>query len=211
MKVTKLGHCCLVIEDQGKKILTDPGAWTEKQHEVMGVDVVLITHEHDDHFHVPSIKTVLANNPTAVVVTNSAVGKLLEKEGISFLLLEDGGNQKFGDVLVEGFGKLHADIYPSIVPVQNTGFFVSETLFFPGDGFTDPGKPVKVLALPVAGPWLHISEALNYALKLTPIKAFPVHDGMLKFPGPFHMLPKKILGPVGIEFVVPGDDGVMEF
>ena len=28
MKIKKLGHCCLVIEINGRKIMTDPGSWT---------------------------------------------------------------------------------------------------------------------------------------------------------------------------------------
>ena len=32
MKVKKLGHCCLIIEENGKKIMTDPGSWTIDEH-----------------------------------------------------------------------------------------------------------------------------------------------------------------------------------
>ena len=64
------------MEQEGMKILTDPGSFTIEQNKsVQGVDVVLITHEHGDHFHVPSIHEVLKNNPKAVVVCNSAVAK----------------------------------------------------------------------------------------------------------------------------------------
>lgn len=211
MKVTKLGHCCLVVEDSGKKILTDPGAWTEKQNMVTGVDIILITHEHADHFHIPSVRTVLQNNPQATVITNASVGKILEKEGIPYQLLEHGGNKQFNDLLIEGFGDRHAEIYSDIPTVQNTGFMLSNKLFFPGDAFTDPGKPVEVLVLPVCGPWLHISESINYALRLKPAIVFPVHDEILKFPGPFHLVPKLVLEKRGIKFTVPGEDSNMEF
>jgi L-ascorbate metabolism protein UlaG (beta-lactamase superfamily) len=28
MKIKKIGHCCLVIETNGKRIMTDPGSFT---------------------------------------------------------------------------------------------------------------------------------------------------------------------------------------
>lgn len=60
--------------------------------------------------------------------------------------------------------------------MENTGYFIDEKLFYPGDAFTDPGRPIDVLALPVAGPWVKISESVDYALALKPRTVFPVHD-----------------------------------
>ena len=130
MKITKLGHCCLLIEDQGTVVLTDPGAWTSAQNEVEGIDVVLITHEHPDHFHLDSLKTILKNNPTAQVVTNSRVAHLLAEAGIKAELLEHKDENIFSKVAVAAFGTEHAVIYPTIPPVMNTGFLIQNRFFF---------------------------------------------------------------------------------
>lgn len=45
--------------------------------------------------------------------------------------------------------------------------------------FFDPKRPIHILALPVAAPWLKISETIEYVLALKPKNTFPVHDGML--------------------------------
>lgn len=180
MKVTKLGHCCLVIEEGDLRILTDPGAYSTLQNEAQGLDLILITHEHQDHFHVESLKTVLKNNPNATIATNKGVGALLDKEGISYKIVADGEQVEFKKVLIEGLGRDHAIIYPSWKAVENTGYFIANKLFYPGDAFFDPKRLVDVLALPVAGPWMKISEAIDYALTLKPRVAFPVHDGMLQ-------------------------------
>ncbi|HZX00938.1 MAG TPA: MBL fold metallo-hydrolase, partial [Candidatus Paceibacterota bacterium] len=63
MKVTKFGHCCLLIEENGLRVLTDPGVYSEAQNEVTGINVVLITHEHQDHFHLDSMREIIKNNP----------------------------------------------------------------------------------------------------------------------------------------------------
>ncbi len=183
MKITKLGHCCMIVEDSGLRVMTDPGAYSSLENEVKNIDVVLITHEHQDHFHLESLKKVLANNPEAKIFTNGAVGKLLDAEKITYEILEDGARKMIAGTAIEGFGKTHAPIYPSVTPVQNTGYFVADRFFYPGDAFYDPKKPVEILALPMAGPWLKISESIDYAKSLKPKVCFPVHDGMLNSHG----------------------------
>jgi L-ascorbate metabolism protein UlaG (beta-lactamase superfamily) len=212
MKITKYGHCCLLIEEKGLRVLTDPGMYSTRQDDVKGIDVVLITHDHPDHLHIESLKTVLKNNPQAKIFTNKTVGKMLDKENISYDILEHGSSKNINSVLIEAFGKKHEVIYPSIPQSDNTGYFIANKFFYPGDAFTNPEKHVEVLALPVAGPWLSIKDAVDYAKLIKPKKCFPVHDGMLKSPGgTTHRIPIHILTPLGIEFVVPEENKPMEF
>jgi L-ascorbate metabolism protein UlaG (beta-lactamase superfamily) len=63
---------------------------------------------------------------------------------------------------------------------ENTGYMVAEKFYFPGDNFHNPGKPVDVLALPVAGPWMKMSEAIDFAKQIKARTAFGVHDGMIQ-------------------------------
>ncbi len=207
MKITKLGHCCLLIEEKGVHILTDPGAWTTAQNQITGINIILITHEHPDHFHLESLQAVLKNNPAAAVITNRGVGELMKKAGLEFELLEHGQQKDVRGVSLEGHGEDHALIYPGVPPVVNTGYMIANRFFYPGDAFYNPQKPIEILALPVAGPWMKMAEALDYAKAVKPRVAFPVHDGMLKIFGPFHMLPQRFLTEAGIQFEIiePGD------
>ncbi len=202
MKIKKLGHCCFVVDVNGKRVMTDPGSYSYLQNEEKGVDLIVITHEHPDHLHIESLKKVLENNPNIKIVTNSSVGKLLADAGITFELLEEGGSGEYDGVHLEAHGKIHEEIYKEFGRVQNTGYFIGHDLFYPGDAFTNPGKPVSVLALPVAGPWMKIKSAIDYALELKPRICFPIHDGMIEIdkPGPIYMLPTKILTENNIEF-----------
>ena len=204
MKITKLGHCCLVVEVGDLKMLTDPGVFSTAQNDVRGIDVVLITHEHADHLHVASVKAILTNNPDALVLTNASVGKLLEKEGIAYEVVEGRDTKEIKGIEIEAFDGKHEEIFEEIGQVQNTGYMIAGKLFYPGDAFTHPEKPVEILALPVAGPWCRIRDAISYALRIHPKKIFPVHDGMLQKDriGPIHAVPTKILSEKGIEFIV---------
>jgi L-ascorbate metabolism protein UlaG (beta-lactamase superfamily) len=179
MRITKYGHCCLLVEEKGIRILLDPGSLTAGKQPTERIDVLLITHEHTDHLHVPSVQAVAQDSPGVKIYTIPSVGAFLRKEGIPFSLLEHGGQAEHGGVRIEAFGEKHAVMHPDIPVSDNTGFFVAERLFYPGDAFTDPGKRPEILALPVAGPWMKLSEAVDYARKLKPDVSFPVHDGVV--------------------------------
>jgi L-ascorbate metabolism protein UlaG (beta-lactamase superfamily) len=62
MKITKYGHCCLLVEDNGVVILTDPGNYNELPVVIPTIDALLITHEHADHCHVESLKKIIEVN-----------------------------------------------------------------------------------------------------------------------------------------------------
>lgn len=202
MKITKFGHCCLLIEEKGKRILTDPGNFSNLQDDVKNIDIILITHEHPDHIHIESLQKILTNSPKALIVTNTSTSKLLVPLNIPFEILEDESEKEFLGIQISGHGKLHEEVYSTIPRVQNTGFFISNKLFYPGDAFTLPGFNVDILALPVAGPWVKLSDSITYALKVKPRISFPVHDGMLISGGSAHALPNKILSENGIEFKI---------
>lgn len=210
MKITKLGHCCLLIETKGKRILTDPGSYTIDEHsKLMDIDYVLFTHEHGDHYHLESLKEILVGNPSVEIYANTSVSELLKKEGITHTLVKDGDDLKLGAIALQGYGMEHAEFHSSLPLAANTGFFIDDRLFYPGDAFTDPKREVEILALPVAGPWMKISEAADYALLIKPRVAFPVHDG-LRY-GTTYKVPAEVLPKNGIEFVVMVEGDVKEF
>ena len=201
MKITKLGHCCLLIEINGVRFLTDPGNYTTAQNEVKNIDVVVISHEHSDHLHMESLKIVLKNNPNAQIISNNSVGKILEKENISFIKVADGEKTEMKGVKISGHGLKHAPIFRDYEQVENTGYLFQEKLFYPGDAFYNPGIPVDILAFPIGGPWSNISQSLEYVLEVMPRIAFPVHDGNLIRHGLTNRLPGIKLPEAGIEYL----------
>ena len=183
MRITKYGQCCLLIEVNGKRILTDPGRFSISQNNVKDIDLILITHEHADHFHSESLKLILKNNPNAKVITNSSVSKILHDLGLNHEILEGTAYGEKAGISLEAYDGKHAQIFEEYGQVQNTGYFIQNRLFYPGDAYTEPGKDVEILALPVAGPWCKSADAIAYALRVKPSKAFPVHDWLLNNDG----------------------------
>ncbi len=201
MNITKLGHCCLLVEEAGLRILTDPGMFSVgAQENAEGLDAIVITHEHADHLHADSLRKILQKNPRAKIIGNSSVGKLLKDMAGNFIQVEDGEKAEVGGLVLSGHGRQHAEIYEDFGQVENTGYFIGRRLFYPGDAFYNPGRQVEILALPVAGPWMKVSEAVDYGKAISPKVCFPVHDGMLKAAGSHHLAPEKFLKAAGIDF-----------
>ncbi len=201
MKIKKLGHCCFVVEPKiGVRVMTDPGSFSTLQNEEKNIDLVLITHEHPDHLHIDSLKIVLENNPTATIITNTAVGKILDEINIKYTKVEEGQKYDFKDVQIVGFGNLHAETYITMKQVQNTGYMI-DNLCYAGDAFNYPDHDVDILALPTAGPWMKIGEAINYAKNINPRIVFPVHDGFIHSWASFIWKnPENFLKELGISF-----------
>ncbi len=200
MNIKKLKHCCMLIDVGKTRIITDPGIYSLEEHDkVKHADIVLITHEHPDHFHIESLKALIKRAPDISVISNDAVGEMLAKEGVKHSVMKHGDKIELKGVALEAYGEKHALMHSTIPQASNVGFFIADKLFYPGDALTDPNRPVDILALPVAGPWVKISEAIDYALALKPRLAFPVHDA-IRF-GIQHILAEKVLGQSGIEFI----------
>ncbi len=204
MKVTKYAQSCLLIEEEGVKILTDIGSYSEGVPEVEGLSAVLITHEHQDHFDVDKLQEVLGRSPDAVVITHAGVGAKLAELGIAWTGIEPGEELEVQGVSIESFGTEHAVIYGTS-PCRNTGFLIAGKLYMPGDALHDVlNKKIDILALPTGGPWHKMSECIDYAKKVNPRVAFPIHDAMYTNDYKQTSIPRWVGGQleaVGISFV----------
>ncbi len=104
------------------------------------------------------------------------------------------------DVAIEGFGTKHAIIYDKLGDVENTSYLIGGKLYYPGDAFHEPGKPVEILALPIAGPWMKIAECIDFARAVKPSHAFGVHDAMMVQPSFVDTMLPTILTKYGINY-----------
>jgi L-ascorbate metabolism protein UlaG (beta-lactamase superfamily) len=179
MELTKKTHACVRLEKDGRVLVIDPGTFSEPDA-AEGADVILVTHEHMDHFNEDLLRSALEGNPAAELWTLRSVA---EKISAAFPgRVHTVGN---GDAFtVAGFdvhvyGELHAVIHPDIPRITNVGYLVDGSVFHPGDALTVPGRPVDTLLLPVQAPWSKISEVIDYVREVKPRRAIDVHDALL--------------------------------
>lgn len=189
MKLTKYEHACFVVERDDQSLIVDPGGYTTNLAIPDNVVAVVITHEHADHLDANNLDAIIDKNPTAVIIGHQDVVSKTNLQNTKSVVANEG--IKIGVFELEFFGGEHAVIDPSIPVIANLGLMINNLIYYPGDSFTTPELPVKVLALPVSAPWMKMSEAVAYLQEVKPELAFPTHDAILSDAG--KSLPDKMI------------------
>ncbi|MFG3409614.1 MBL fold metallo-hydrolase [Streptomyces sp. NPDC048142] len=179
LTLTKKTHSCVRIEKEGRVLVIDPGGFSEDDA-ALGADVMLVTHEHPDHFNEARLRAGLEANPAAEVWTLRSVAERLSAAFPGRVhTVGDGDAFSAAGFDVTVHGELHAVIHPDIPRITNVGFLVDGSVFHPGDALTVPERPVDTLLLPVMAPWSKISEVIDYVREVKPRRAIDVHDALL--------------------------------
>lgn len=171
MKITKLGHSCVLVETADRIGLFDPGVWADRAliDAVEHVDRIIYTHEHADHFDIDILKSLLLKFPEAHVICNEEIQKLIETaEGNVTIRQESQCTVKFSSP--------HEQLpVPSAKAPEENGYHFKDLFTHPGDSqsFTETKK---VLAMPFIGPWGKTGDSIAKVLELKPEYVLPVHD-----------------------------------
>lgn len=181
MKLTKYRHACFTVEENGKVLVVDPGAFSTDFIAPSNVVVVIITHEHPDHFDPEHVAEIMDKNPEAVILAPHSISDKLEVFNHRPVTAGDAITLEPFDLTFHG-GQ-HAIIHEGIPTIENVGVMLNNLLYYPGDSFVLPGQPVDTLLLPASAPWMKISEAMNFLSTVKPRLAIPTHDAILSIEG----------------------------
>lgn len=183
MRVTNLGHSCLLVEAAAARILIDPGTLSHGFEQLTDLDAVVITHQHVDHLDAERLPLVLETNDRAVVLAEPEVAVELTRVGIGATALHPGETHDVGGVRLAGVGGQHAVIHEDIPRVGNVGVMFradgEPTLFHPGDAIDTTPDGVDLLALPASAPWAAVSQTADFLRAVGASRWFPIHDGLL--------------------------------
>jgi L-ascorbate metabolism protein UlaG (beta-lactamase superfamily) len=199
-RVTYLGHATTLVELDGVRLLTDPVLRRRVLHlwrsgplpSPDAVDAVLLSHGHQDHLDLPSLRRF--PRETQVVVPRG-LGRIVTARGFADVHEVDEGDEvTFGEVTVRA---THADHGGRALPGRSTAavgyallgsgrvFFAGDTgLFDAMDGLV-PDLDVALLPIwgwgPTIGPGHLDPRSAAEALKLLrPRLAVPIHWGTLR-------------------------------
>jgi len=173
MKITKLGHSCLLVEmpePEARTALFDPGVYSTVEVDALEfLDDIIITHGHNDHFDLDLVKRLAQKFPEVHITAPIDVVELLNRESIAATSAASQG--------VEFFDSPHEAIRPffDADPPSELGVHYLDRLSHPGDShsFTETKE---ILALPVQAPWGSTVQAVSLALELKPTYIIPIHD-----------------------------------
>lgn len=178
MELTKFGHACVVLSDGDRRLVIDPGAFTDPTA-LDGATAVLVTHEHADHVVPERLRAALEADPALEVWTNASVAGLLDGPTGRVHVVGHGDAVTVAGLDVRVHGELHAEIHPEIPRIPNIGFLVGGEVFHPGDALTVPDDPVATLLVPMHAPWSRTADLIDYVRAVHADQAFAVHDGAL--------------------------------
>jgi L-ascorbate metabolism protein UlaG (beta-lactamase superfamily) len=201
--VTYVGHATVLVELDGRRLLTDPllrnriGYLRRQSARVdpachRGLDAVLISHLHWDHLDLPSLRRMGRDTP--LVVPRGAAGALARGGFRALHELAVGETLQLGSVTIEATPALHSGFRPPFGPSTDClGYVIhgSRTVYFAGDTDLFPemaglGGRLDVALLPVWG-WgptlgpghLDPRRAAEALRLLRPRLAVPIHWGTL--------------------------------
>ncbi len=182
MRITHLGHACVLVEMADSRLLVDPGNFAGDLSGVRDLDAVLFTHQHPDHLDRDRVPALVADNPGARVLCDPGSVEVLASLGVEAAAHD--GPTHVGEVTVTPVGEIHALIHDDIPRIPNVGVRLDAdgepSFFHPGDALdAEPGE-VDVLAFPLQAPWQRSREMVGFLRRLAAPHAVPVHDGLLQ-------------------------------
>jgi len=176
MRITKFGHACVRVEHDGATVVVDPGVFTDPEA-VDGVDAVLVTHEHPDHY-LPD--HLLAADAPVFTIEAVAAKIRADAPAVAERLTVVGPGESFdAGIPVRAIGELHAVIHPELPRITNSGYLLQAgdtSVYHPGDALTPPDEAVDVLCVPVSAPWMRASEAIEFARRVKAPRNLAIHD-----------------------------------
>ncbi|WP_406090259.1 MBL fold metallo-hydrolase [Streptomyces sp. NBC_01013] len=208
VEVTWWGHATCTIEDSGVRVLTDPlfvrrfAHLRRRRGELPGpdaavADVVLISHLHSDHLHLPSLARIAPGArlivPLGAVRAVPGLRVLRRMRGLRITEVAAGDEVGVGTVRVRAVPALHdgrrlpfgphrSPALGYVVEGEARTYFAGDTGLF--DDMAEAVGPVDVALLPVGGwgPYLghsHLdaTRAAEALARIAPRAAVPVHYG----------------------------------
>jgi L-ascorbate metabolism protein UlaG (beta-lactamase superfamily) len=196
-RLTWLGHSTVVLELDGARIVTDPLLSRRVAHlwrslpvpELEAPDVVIVSHLHWDHLHVPSLRRLAAG---AVLVVPTGSGRLVARLGFARVIqVARGDSIRIGEIRIDVTHAEHPSSRRSRARSDAVGYMLrgSRRVYFPGDTdlfdeMRELGDGLDLALVPVAG-WgrkaaeghLDPRKAVQALELLQPRNAVPIHWG----------------------------------
>jgi len=181
MKLTKLEHACIELNEGASRLIIDPGIFAISLTNLSGITAVVITHLHPDHFDETKVGQILEQNPGVPIFTTQQLAERLPAGAATVPTL--GQTYQAGDFTLQFYGTMHAIIMDNMPQDQNVGVRVNNALYYPGDSFTPCPDAHSVTAVPSNAPWMKLAEAVDFLRSDQATQHFPTHYGFMNEAG----------------------------
>ncbi len=187
MRVTHLGHACLLVEIADTRVLVDPGGFSAGFEDLRDLDAIIITHQHPDHLDQERLPALLRANRQAAVHADPQTAELIDWAGADVVTLSEGSDVALRSVTLSPIGQLHAVIHGGVPRPTNVGVVLradgEPSIYHPGDAYDGEPGQVDLLAVPVSAPWAKVSESIAFVRRVAPTGIIPIHEALLSETG----------------------------
>jgi len=195
-----IGHCTLLIEINGRKIVTDPYFALSTRHpfyrrlappaktqaDLADADLILVSHTHWDH--IDSEYFCLLPDTVPVIVPQEAESQLKRQGAKTTVGMNAWDRQHFGDITITAVPASHRTAFQTR-GVPAIGFVIQGQVYFAGDTFYHPfmaqiGQqfqldvaliPVTTYLIPMT---MDCKGAVRAVQALRPSVVIPIHLGI---------------------------------
>jgi len=185
MKIIKYAQSCFLLNSKGINILIDPSSYNETSvaENLKDINIILISHKHADHCDIPSIKTIIKNNPNIKIYSNSEVCSALKEERIKCNEVKVGDTIEEDGIKIEVVKAMHGylPIMKGRFVKGNNGYIIddkkirvyhcSDTICFENDIKAD------VVLVPICGHGVVMEPlvAVAFCQAINPKLVIPMH------------------------------------
>jgi L-ascorbate metabolism protein UlaG (beta-lactamase superfamily) len=184
LEITLLGHGTLMLSINGKIIHVDPFGSVANYNELPKADLILITHEHGDHFDMKAL-SLIRKESTEVILTEICAPSLA-----GGIIMKNGGKRLYDNITIEAVPAYNIKNGPNANQVfhtkgQGNGYVLTvgdKRIYIAGDTENTPEmkalQNIDVAFLPMNLPYTMTPEMVADAvLAFKPKILYPYHYG----------------------------------
>ncbi|MEI8143051.1 MAG: MBL fold metallo-hydrolase [Candidatus Berkelbacteria bacterium] len=193
MIITKHAQSCFLVETEKSKILIDPGTYVfaeegMKAEDFSDIDVIIVTHEHSDHFDWENVQKIIEMNGPVMLGTIAVIETAREEyPDLDCRVNEVGMTFELSDIKIEGVVSEHGPLPNGNTPPEVVGVVIDDgksRFYTPGDStFLDQKTGANIIAAPICGQVvMDIATAREQVLLANPMLVIPIHYDNSRFP-----------------------------